>query len=172
MAALRRIMRAVDLHSRRLVEGCGLTGPQLATLREACLMGPRPASALARAVHLSGPTMTGILSRLERRGLVRRIRGDADRRTVLVHVTPLGLETLARAPSQLQDRFRQALTTLPEWERLAMLSNLQRIASLMDAEDLDAAPLLMSEHDVLAADEPDADRPDEASPSLPRSRSG
>ena len=138
-------MRAVDLHSRRLVEECGLTGPQLATLQEAAKTGPLPASGLARAVHLSGATMTGILTRLEKRGLVARTRGEADRRTVIVSVTKAGHEVLERTPSLLQDRFRLELSGLEEWEQMLMLANLQRIASMMDAEDLDAAPHLVAD---------------------------
>lgn len=153
VAAIRRLMRAVVLHSRRLVDECGLTGPQLATLREAARAGPSAASALARAVHLSGPTMTGILNRLEKRGLVQRARGEADRRTVLVSVTELGRSILARAPSLLQDRFRHELSRLQQWEQLMVLSALQRIASMMDAETLDAAPHLVTDE---RAFEPDA----------------
>ena len=59
VAAIRRIMRAVDLHSRRLAEEHGLTGPQLATLQAAASLGESSTGTLARAVHLSGPTVTG-----------------------------------------------------------------------------------------------------------------
>ena len=145
VAAIRRLMRAVDLHSRRLVDEFGLTGPQLATLQEAARLGPVSATALARAVHLSGATMTGILTRLEKRGYVERTRGATDRRTVLVSVTDVGRDALSRAPSLLQDRFRAALSGLATWEQLMMLANLQRIASMMDAEGLDAAPHLVAE---------------------------
>ena len=145
VASIRRLMRAVDLHSRRLVDEFGLTGPQLATLQEAARLGPVSASALARTVHLSGATMTGILTRLEKRGYVDRSRGAADRRTVIVTVTEAGQGVLSRAPSLLQDRFRVALGRLEEWEQLMMLANLQRIASLMDAEELDAAPHLVAD---------------------------
>lgn len=156
VAAIRRLMRAVDLHSRRLVEEYGLTGPQLATLQEAARTGPLAASALARAVHLSGATMTGILSRLEKLGFVERARGESDRRTVMVSVTPSGRRLLARAPSLLQDRFREELSRLETWEQMMMLANLQRIASMMDAEELDAAPHLVA--DARAFDQDPAGR--------------
>lgn len=159
VASIRRLMRAVDLHSRRLVDEFGLTGPQLATLQEADRLGPVSASALARAVHLSGATMTGILTRLEKRGYVVRSRGAADRRTVIVTVTEAGQDVLSRAPSLLQDRFRAALSGLATWEQLMMLANLQRIASMMDAEGLDAAPHLVAEaaaFEHYAADEDSA----------------
>lgn len=144
-ASIRRVMRAVDLQSRRLVDEYGLTGPQLATLHEAAHSGPLSASALARAVHLSGATMTGILTRLEKRGYVERTRGETDRRTVMVSITDVGREMLSRAPSLLQDRFRKQLSELQTWEQMMMLATLQRIASMMDAEGLDAAPHLVAD---------------------------
>ncbi len=143
VAAIRRIMRAVDLHSRRLAEEHGLTGPQLVTLQAAANLGVSSTGALARAVHLSGPTVTGILDRLAKRGLVDRTRNGQDRRSVTVCLTCDGEDALATAPSLLQDRFRQELTKLEEWEQTAILATLQRIAAMMDAESLDASPLLV-----------------------------
>jgi DNA-binding MarR family transcriptional regulator len=143
VAALRRIMRAVDLHSRRLAEEHGLTGPQLATLQAAARLGEASTGALARAVHLSGPTVTGILDRLARRGLVDRARSGQDRRSVTVRLTRSGEDVLAAAPSLLQDRFREELARLEEWEQTLILAMLQRIAAMMDAESLDASPVLV-----------------------------
>lgn len=143
VAAIRRIMRAVDLHSRRLAEEHGLTGPQLATLQAAANLGESSTGVLARAVHLSGPTVTGILDRLTKRGLVDRTRNGQDRRSVTIRLTNDGEEVLATAPSLLQDRFRQELVSLEEWEQTSILATLQRIAAMMDAESLDASPLLV-----------------------------
>ncbi|HRX84918.1 MAG TPA: MarR family transcriptional regulator [Phycisphaerae bacterium] len=144
VAAIRRIIRAVDVHSRRLVEEHGLTGPQLAVLREAARLGRAPVSAIARAVHVSQPTVTGILDRLERHGLVERHRDDADRRAVIVTVTVPGHQLLNRAPSLLQDRFRRELMKLRDWERTMTLATLQRIAEMMEADSLDASPVLVA----------------------------
>jgi DNA-binding MarR family transcriptional regulator len=145
VASLRKIMRAVDLHSRRLFESIGMTGPQLATLQAIQRLGPTPANAIAREVHLSQATVTGILSRLEARQLITRQRNDADRRAMVITVSAEGQRLLDQAPSLLQDRFRNELARLEEWERLQILSTLTRVASLMGAENLDAAPHLMTE---------------------------
>jgi len=144
VAAIRRIIRAVDLHSRRLVEACGLTGPQLAVLGAAARLGRTSISALARSVHLSQPTVTGILDRLERRGFVKRCRDGADRRTVNATVTADGHAIMERAPSLLQDRFRCELAKLQDWELTMTLASLQRIAEMMEAETLDASPVLVA----------------------------
>lgn len=158
VASIRRIVRAIDLHSRRLVEACGLTAPQLATLAAVARLGGSSIGALARAVHLSQPTVSGILDRLERQDLVRRERSQVDRRSVMVTVTPDGERVLEKAPSLLQDTFRNQLGRLEAWERTWLLSALQRIAAMMDADALDAAPLLDTGA-LSGEDAPDDDTP-------------
>ena len=166
LAAIRRIVRAVDLRSRALVRGHQVTGPQLVTLREVSRMGPVSVSAIARAVSLSQPTVTGILHRLERAGLIRRERSERDRRSILSTVTPQGAQVLKDAPSLLQDRFLRELARLEEWERTQMLATLQRIARMMDAEDIEAAPLLTTDS-FRAADE-SVEPPADSSPASSR----
>ena len=99
LAALRRITRAIDLHSRGLLQQVGLTAPQLAALQAVERLQPITAGALAKSVHLSPAIVTGILTRLESRGLVSRLRSENDRRTVVVEWTEQGQEILESAPS-------------------------------------------------------------------------
>lgn len=142
VAAIRRIVRAIDLHSQHLREHYGLTAPQIAALREASRLENATIGSLARALHLSQPTVSGIVDRLERQGLVNRTSSPEDRRAVAVRVTAAGSKVLRGAPSLLADRFRHNLDRLEQWEQLWILSALQRIASMMDADDIDAAPVL------------------------------
>lgn len=144
--ALRRILRAVDLHSRKLFQEHGLTAPQLAALREIHRVGPLSAGEVARRIHLSPGTVTGILTRLEERGLVCRARSAADQRRTEIRLTASGIGVLQKSPSLLQDRFRQSLAELEDWEQHLLLAALQRIASMMDARDLDASPHLTIGH--------------------------
>jgi hypothetical protein len=92
--------------------------------------------------------------------MVRRARGTGDRRTVMVAVTPEGARTLRDAPSLLQDRFRSELARLKEWEQTQLLATLQRVAAMMDAEEIDAAPVLatgpIDAIEVLGSGEPAA----------------
>ena len=143
IAALRRITRAIDLHSRLLLQKHGLTAPQLAALQAIQRLQPVTVGVIARQIHLSQATVTGVLGRLEKRGLVSRTRGDADRRSVVVNLTEAGTQLVAEAPSLLQDRFRRELAKIHEWERTMILATLQRIASMMDAEDIEAVPVLV-----------------------------
>lgn len=143
IAALRRVIRAVDLHSRALVGSHGLTGPQ-ALILKALQNGSLTAGELAARVKLSQGTVTDILNRLEKRECIKRIRDTEDRRRVLVEATEAGLAILDKSPPLLQERFAQRFNSLQDWEQSQLLSSLQRIAGMMDAEDIDAAPVLFS----------------------------
>ncbi|KPK01497.1 MAG: hypothetical protein AMS20_13510 [Gemmatimonas sp. SG8_28] len=142
LVALRRIMRAIDLHSHQLVQQLGVTGPQLIVLHELARSGAVPVSALAKAVSLSHATVTGITARLERRGLVRRRDDAADRRRVLVEATSDGTHLLSTAPLPIQDSFLREFERLADWEKHLILSSLQRVVAMMEATELDAAPIL------------------------------
>lgn len=144
IVALRRITRAIDLHSRLLLKRYGLTSPQLAALRVVARSQPVSVGGIARRIHLGQATLTGILGRLEKRGLVVRARADRDRRSVLVELTDAGRELVETAPPLLQERFHRGLSELPDWQRTMILATLQQVAAMMDAEQLDAAPLLAS----------------------------
>lgn len=144
LIALRRVMRAVDLHSRRLVQSHGLTGPQALVLKEVTRAGSLSAGDLARRVSLSQATVTDIVKRLESRRLLTRRQAESDRRRVYVQATEAGHAVVAASPPLLQETFSERFNALKDWERNLLLSSVQRVAELMDAGRLDAAPLLSS----------------------------
>jgi DNA-binding MarR family transcriptional regulator len=142
MQALRRISRAIELHSHSLASRYGLTVPQLAVLKELGADGGRSIGELTRAVHLSQATVTGILDRLQRRGLIERRRGEADKRKVHVWLTDEGRRALDRSPPLLHENFLEAFGRLQDWQQTQILSALQRIVAMMEAETIQAAPML------------------------------
>ncbi|HUU00373.1 MAG TPA: MarR family transcriptional regulator [Myxococcota bacterium] len=144
LRSLRKITRAIDLHSRRLASQFGLTGPQLVCLRVLENQGPLTPGKLAREVALSQGTITGIVDRLLNRQLVTRERSQADRRSVSVAITRKGLEMIETAPSPLQESFALRLRKLPQENQLVIHTILNQIVRMMDAEKLDAAPMLSS----------------------------
>src|SRR5690606_24866256 len=125
-----------------LAKGHDLTGPQLICLRRIRAGDGLTPTALSHAVSLSPATVTGILDRLERRGLVRRARSSVDKRVVHLEVTPAGLQLIADAPSPLSDRFRSRLARLPEAEQETIDRVLRQVVDMMEAGGVDAAPIL------------------------------
>lgn len=142
LVALRRIMRATSLHSRKLGKSVGLTVPQLVVIRAIGHEGMPSASEVARAVSLSQATVTTILNRLEERGLLTRERSTQDRRRVILQLTEAGSAALREAPLPLQESFSGRFDALPPWEQHQIVSALARVAEMMDADGIDAAPLL------------------------------
>ncbi len=140
--ALRRINQAIEVWSRQLWQDFGLTAPQVATLREILAGQNVSPGTLAKALHMSQPTVTGILGRLERRGLISKQRSSTDRRSTIAVVTDEGRQLAMKAPALLRDRFRNELVKLPEWRQTDILAVLQRVAEMMHAPEIVEAPFL------------------------------
>lgn len=142
LIAFRRIVRAIDQHSRRLAQEFGLTGPQVVLLRELVQKGEMHVAELAENISLSHATVTDILNRLEKRGLIGRTRSLTDRRRIMVTATEQAKALIKQSPPLLQEQFSNQLANLQDWELAQTLSVLQRVALMMDARQVDASPLL------------------------------
>jgi DNA-binding MarR family transcriptional regulator len=142
LLSVRRIMRAIDMHSSYLARQYGLTSPQLICLKKLAGKKEKTPGGLAKEVHLSHATVTGIINRLEKKGLVQRVRSTADGRSYLIRLTDPGLFMIQTSPSMLQDQFIHELSKLADWEKTMILSALQRITSILHVESIDAAPVM------------------------------
>ncbi|MEM7217201.1 MAG: MarR family winged helix-turn-helix transcriptional regulator [Pseudomonadota bacterium] len=142
LVTLRQIIRATDLYSRQLSKKSGLTAPQLLVIRAVNDLGEVPLSTLSADISLSQGTVSSILDRLEDRGIVRRERSRADKRVVHAVLTDAGRSALDAAPKPLQDVFSDRFEALEEWEKSMIVASLQRVATMMNAERLDASPML------------------------------
>lgn len=103
---------------------------------------------VANAVQLSAPTVSRILDKMEKSGHVSRERSSKDRRRVCVSLTGGGWQRLENLPTPLHEQFLKRLRTLDPIECLGLLRGLERVVELMDAEEIDAAPLLIPELEV------------------------
>lgn len=152
LIAIRKIFRATSLQSRRLSRTVGLTAPQLLLLQTVKNLGDVPISALSAELSLSQATVTSIIDRLEARGLVQRRRSESDRRVVHTSLTADGEALLEAAPTALQESFGRRFQQLDDWEKTYIISALQRVAAMMDADEIDASPVLHSEADISRSD--------------------
>lgn len=142
LVALRRIVQAIDQHSSRLGKEFGLTTPQLLVLQTVAATQEQPIRAISAEVNLSQATVTSIVDRLERRGLLCRERSGTDRRKVYLVITETGRALLAKAPKPLQENFLLRFDRLRDWEQHQVVAVLKQVAEMMGARNLDAAPLL------------------------------
>ena len=139
LVSLRRVIRATDLHSKYLAKTTGLTAPQILLLQSIRDKGQVTIGELANEISLSQATVTTILDRLEKRGLVYRERSAQDKRKVHAYLTDRGLKV---APTPLQEHFVRQFSDLQNWEQTMIISSLQRVAHMMDAQHIDASPVL------------------------------
>jgi DNA-binding MarR family transcriptional regulator len=144
LRSLRAIIRGITIRSKQLFRETGLTLPQVLCLR---IIGEAEPSSftsaeVARRVHLSPATVTGIIDRLERNGTIVRERDQVDRRKVYLNVTLKGQEWLASLPALFQDRAVQRLNELDSAERREILRSLRRVLELFDASAAESSPIL------------------------------
>jgi len=142
LIALRRVIRATDLHSKHLAKTTGLTAPQILLLQTIRDKGEVTIGELANKISLSQATVTSILDRLEKRELVYRERSTEDKRKVHAYLTEHATDVLKEAPIPLQAHFTQQFSDLQEWEQTMIISAIQRVAQMMDAQHIDASPVL------------------------------
>jgi DNA-binding MarR family transcriptional regulator len=142
LVALRRVIRATDLHSKHLAKTTGLTAPQILLLQTIRNKGRTTIGELANHMNLSQATVTTIIDRLEKREFVYRERSTSDKRKVHALLSDQGLEVLKDSPTPLQDSFARQFVDLQDWEQTMIIASLQRIAQMMDAQHIDASPVL------------------------------
>jgi DNA-binding MarR family transcriptional regulator len=143
LMALRRMIRAVDIYSRKLNNEFKITVPQLICLYSIGQEDGMILSTLAKQVNLGVSTVNGIVDRLEDKGLLKRTRSEKDRRRVLLNITQQGRDVAKSAPALLQDRLAVSLRQLPDLEQAAIALSLERVVELMEAEHLETSPNLI-----------------------------
>src|SRR6056297_187599 len=115
---LRRITRAIDLHSKYLMQKYGLTGPQILVLK-VILQAQNSefsGSQLAQAVSLSQATITSILVRLVEKDYVTRKKSTTDKRKTYLSVTAKANAVFEQNPTLLQESFIAQFEALEDWE--------------------------------------------------------
>ncbi|MDZ8117655.1 MarR family winged helix-turn-helix transcriptional regulator [Pontiella agarivorans] len=143
LKSLRRIIRAVDIHSKKLSHEHKITAPQMICLYSLQKNGPMTQSALAQDVDLGMSTVNGIIDRLHAKGWIQRERDKVDRRKVFLELTESGTAQANEAPALLQDKLSEALQALPELEQAAIALSLERIVELMGVGHLEASSNLI-----------------------------
>ena len=142
LKVLRQILRKTEIYTRDLARAAGLTASQRMLLQVIDDSGEARAGVLATRMAITQATTTNLLDRLERAGLVKRRRFETDKRQVWVSLTDEGRARLALAPDGLQELFAGGFDGLEAWEQSMAIASLERISGLLEADALDAAPLL------------------------------
>ncbi|NPC58275.1 homoprotocatechuate degradation operon regulator HpaR [Caenimonas soli] len=87
---------SVMAHTRPSLREHGLSDQQWRVLRVLGEHGTVETGRVAREAYILGPSLTGVLARMERDGLIRRERDPADQRRTVVEATPKGLKLVEK----------------------------------------------------------------------------
>ncbi|MAM09090.1 MarR family transcriptional regulator [Martelella lutilitoris] len=142
LIALRRILRATENYERDLAQSARLTPAQLRVLQIVEERGSVTPKALATQMGIRQASVTTLVDKLVTRGMVERVPSRTDRRQTNVTVTDAGRAMVESAPDALQQRYVQAFESLKDWEQAQLIASLERVATMLDAEGIDASPVL------------------------------
>jgi DNA-binding MarR family transcriptional regulator len=130
-AATQAFQRTTDAFDDAVARRLGLNRSDLRCL-DWLYDGPKTAGQLAAATGLSSAATTTLLDRLERRGLVRRVRDPADRRKVLAEMTELGWRQTDQYYGPLAEEGARLLEQYTDAQLAAMRDHLLAATALID----------------------------------------
>ncbi|WP_133717160.1 MarR family winged helix-turn-helix transcriptional regulator [Methylocaldum gracile] len=145
----RLIFRAVQQHSQWVESCCGVSYAQLWAMSELSNNAGMKVSELARAMSVHQSTVSNLLVKLEKKGLIRRERTNPDQRVVRLYLTEAGQALVEQTPEPRQGLLLQALTELPDPVLISLTRNLDLLVEAMQISDEQAAmqPLGVSGHE-------------------------
>jgi len=114
---------SVMAHTRPSLREHGLSDQQWRVLRVLGEHGTVETGRVAREAFILGPSLTGVLARMERDGLVRRERDPADQRRSVVEATPKGLKLVEKLSLTIEEHYGRMEKSLGK-QKLAELYEL------------------------------------------------
>ena len=145
LVKLRKIIRSINLESKKIEKELGVSIPQLLILQYLSDQEDYKAFAkdIKEYINLNASTVSGIISRLEIKGLIAKLPKPNDKRAVYIVLTAKGADLLQKSPTTLQEKLSQKLKKLTPEQIEELNKNIELLTSIMDVEDVDAAPLLI-----------------------------
>ena len=134
--SIRRLMQAGELYTKELNKIYNISSAQLNCLVTLYENGPLPPSQIAKLMMVNSSTITGIIDRLEQKGLVKRMRISTDRRIITVDLTKNGKVLAENAPPPIQHKLFDGISQLSENELKYIADSLLKLTDMLDVQDL------------------------------------
>ena len=143
MDSLRRVVHAVRVATRASDRAVGLSAAQLFVLRQLSVTSGQSLSDLAIRTRTTQSSISEVVARLVRNGLVSRAPSSIDRRRAVLNLTAAGEALLATAPETIQEQLLRGFESLDERTRRTLADHFE---SWLAASGLaDVAPVLFFE---------------------------
>lgn len=132
-AVMRKMARNMMSAERNYLARGVITLPQLWILHEIADAGKCPMLLISRNLGIKSSTLTGIMDRLVKLGLVKRYSSESDRRHVLAELTPKGRRILEHIRAERRRSLIDAFGPLSEKERTDYLAIIEKVAEQIAA---------------------------------------
>lgn len=137
---IRKIVRSINLESKKIEKEYGVSIPQVLCLNfiresENFQVGQ---GEIKKFLNLNASTISGIIDRLEAKGLAARLPKSGDKRVVTIALTSKGDQLLKKIPALLQEKLAEKLEKLDNDTRGKIRDSLELLVSLLDIDDLEA----------------------------------
>jgi len=121
---------SVLAHTRPSLREHGLSDQQWRVLRVLGEHGTVETGRVAREAYILGPSLTGVLARMERDGLVRRERDPADQRRTVVEATARGRKMVERLSETVESHYRWLEQSLGKQKLVQLYELLDQLIAL------------------------------------------
>ncbi len=152
---IRKIVRSVDIESKKIEKEYGVSIPQVLCLS---FLHESPnymatQGAIRNFLNLNPSTVSGIVNRLEKKGLLARLPKSGDKRVVNISLTSAGDKLFRTIPSLLHEQLSGKLQNLSQPELDKVEESLETIVRLLEIEQVKASPLITLDSDLEGTDE-------------------
>lgn len=147
---IRKIVRSINLESKKIQKEYGVSIPQVLCLNYLHNSPNYQTSQgdIRKFLNLNASTVSGIINRLEKKGLVARLPKFGDKRVVNIALTATGDSMINAVPSLLHEQLAEKLHTLEKTKLHRLEESLDTLIALLDIQSLEASPLITIEGDL------------------------
>lgn len=135
--SIRRLMQGSERYTKEINKKYNVSAAQVNCLLALHEYGPLPPSQIAKMILVNSSTVTGIIDRLEQKGLVERQRISQDRRVITIQLTESGKTLAENAPSPIQQKIIDGLKKLNPQEIEHIVNALNMLTNMLDVQDLE-----------------------------------
>ena len=151
LTSIRKIVRTVNLESKRIEKEHGISIPQLLSLK---YLHDQPhfqssQKGIKDFLQLNASTVSGIINRLEKKGFVAKLPKQKDKRLSIITITAKGAELLEQTPEPLHEKLIDKLAKLSPAELTEVENAFQVILNFFNIEDeVELAPIITAQTNI------------------------
>jgi len=135
--SIRRLIQASELYTKELNKKYQVSAAQLNCIITLYEYGPLPPSKIANHMMVKSSTVTGVVDRLEKKGLAERMRNSPDRRVITIQLTQAGKKLAQNAPPPIQQKIIDGLKQTENAKKEQIVRSLNMLTDMLDIQDLE-----------------------------------